>query len=549
MSPKRPGMLLLAIWFGLTTGLAEVALLGVKKFYLERAIRFGPAITWMAPLADLLAFLLIGVLIVAVQRVGRRFTPLASPAFAVSVFAFFSALSLLLMYYPLHLYAKLLLAAGIGVQVGRISGRWPAAFERLLRTTVLWLAPVVVVLSVAVAWRSSAALGRYTDAPAPTGQRPNVLLIVLDTVRAKNMSVYGYNRATTPNLEHWAKSGVVFDRATATSPWTLPSHGSMFTGRWSSEMSATLEIPLDDTHPTVAGALQGSGYATAGFVANTNYCGYEFGLSRGFAHYEDYNPSPGELLISSTLVRSVVNNGAVRRVSGYYDYIPRKSAETITNDFLDWLPEASGRPFFAFLNYFDAHEAYLPPSTFAHAFGPEAPRRNHMLKQETRRNLRFDWPERPASEIKAELDMYDASIAYLDSELSRLFGELRSRGLLESTLIIVTSDHGEQFGEHGLFLHGNSLYEPLLRVPLIVRYPPGIPGGRRVATRTSLRDIPATILDVTGIEVAPQFPGSSLARYWAATPPSGGSDAVLAEVEQADFGKDWYPLRGETWRR
>ena len=126
MFPTRPGILLLAIWFGLTTGLAEVALLGVKKFYLGRAIRFGPAITWMAPLADLLAFLLIGVSIVVVQRVGRRFTPQAWPAFAVSVFAFFSVLSLLLMYYPLHLYAKLLLAAGIGVQVGRISGRWPA---------------------------------------------------------------------------------------------------------------------------------------------------------------------------------------------------------------------------------------------------------------------------------------------------------------------------------------------------------------------------------------------------------------------------------------
>ena len=124
--------------------------------------------------------------------------------------------------------------------------------------------------------------------PFPPADSPNVLLIVLDTVRADHLSLYGYRRATSPTLARLAKRGIRFDEARATAPWTLPSHASMFTGRWPHELEVRWLAPLRWNFPTLAEYLGSQGYATAGFVANTLYCSYDTGLDRGFTHYEDY---------------------------------------------------------------------------------------------------------------------------------------------------------------------------------------------------------------------------------------------------------------------
>ena len=145
--------------------------------------------------------------------------------------------------------------------------------------------------------------GPSTDAPAAFRETApsaaNVILIVLDTVRAESLSLYGYHRDTTPNLTRLAARGVRFDRAFATAPWTAPSHASMFTGRWCHELSVGWNRPLDGTSPTLAEFLGARGYATAGFVANTTYCSYETGLDRGFAHYEDYDVTLHAVLLCS----------------------------------------------------------------------------------------------------------------------------------------------------------------------------------------------------------------------------------------------------------
>ena len=130
---------------------------------------------------------------------------------------------------------------------------------------------------------------RETGRPLPSATSPNVLLIVLDTVRADHMSLYGYGRATTPVLERLAKQGIRFDQARATAPWTLASHASIFTGRWPHELAVKWLTPLGGNSPTLAEYLGSHGYATAGFVANTFYCSYDTGLDRGFTHYEDYD--------------------------------------------------------------------------------------------------------------------------------------------------------------------------------------------------------------------------------------------------------------------
>ena len=180
--------------------------------------------------------------------------------------------------------------AGLAVQI-RPAGRPPAVSRSSASCAVR--APLLVGAVLAImlltfggrAWseyRASAALP-----PAPADAR-NVLLIVWDTVRAGNLSLHGYGRRTSPNLERLAGRGVRFDQAFATAPWTLPSHSSLFTGRWPHELTADWRSPLDETYPTLAEYLAAHGYDTAGFVANLDYCSRETGLSRGFAHYEDY---------------------------------------------------------------------------------------------------------------------------------------------------------------------------------------------------------------------------------------------------------------------
>jgi arylsulfatase A-like enzyme len=324
---------------------------------------------------------------------------------------------------------------------------------------------------------------------------------VLDTVRAQSLSLHGYERPTTPQLERLAKTGVCFDRAISTSPWTLPSHASMFTGRWPYELSADWQTPLDNTYPTLAEVLSKNGYLTAGFAANTFYCSYEYGLSRGFAHYEDYRVSPGQAILYSTLGRTLVKDLNLEENFATHENFGRKSAAQLNSDFLDWLSsKRDDRPFFTFLNYNDAHPPWYPPEEFA----PTRPR--GYFTPEIANAL----DHRQLGRLE---NAYDGTIGYLDHHIGRLFDELAARDRLENTLVMIVSDHGEQFGEHGLTSHGNSLYLELIHVPLLVIFPGRIPGGHTVSQPVTLRDLAATVIDLIGLEKAMRFPGRSLAHH------------------------------------
>ena len=257
-------------------------------------------------------------------------------------------------------------------------------------------------------------------------------------------------------------------RARATAPWTLASHASLFTGRWPHELAVKWCTPLGGHFPTLAEYLGSHGYATAGFVANTFYCSYDTGLDRGFTHYEDFDLERLGPFRTAQLVDLTLKTIAalVQRLSENFDAGPfrplqehmldqllvadKKHAGLINREFLDWLsrrPEP-GRPFFAFLNYFDAHSPYLLPKGAEYRFG---------LKPRT--DADFQFLERWTDIDKATLpehyrsfivDCYDNCLAYLDERLGELFDELQSRGVLDHTLVIVTADHGEGLGEHGL---------------------------------------------------------------------------------------------------
>jgi arylsulfatase A-like enzyme len=313
----------------------------------------------------------------------------------------------------------------------------------------------------------------------------------------------------------------------------------MFTGRAPFELSVDWGIPFDGTYPTLAEYLRSRGYMTAGFVANVSYGSRIYGLTRGFIHYEDFPVALGELLASSKVLLDVINNRWVRRLIPYRDFLGRKSAATINQEFLTWLDRRPSRPFFAFVNYFDAHEPVLPPVNFARRFPSAAPRRWDLLDHQLHQALRVNESRLSPADVETEISAYDAVISSLDQRIGQLLDELDRRGLLDSTVVFITSDHGELHGEHGMFGHGNSLYRLVTQVPLLVLRP-----DRRTGTVddfVSLRDLATTALDLAGISNDGTFGGCSLSRVVPARFHGGNSPARCRPVtaELRNEGKRW----------
>jgi arylsulfatase A-like enzyme len=537
---ERPGpasLVLWAAWFGLLGGTLELAAFLLKCHVLDpRNYNVSRHYPWMFPLAGVLLAVLPALVLAAAARLRPGRIPARLALAAVSFLPFLG----LLFRGPIYTLACLALAAGFAYQTARYLAARVDRFDRLVRTSLPGLLGLLALTAALCSARGAWPAHREPAARSTSGPGArNVLLIVLDTVRAQSLGLYGYHRPTTPNLRRIAARGVRFDQAYSTAPWTAPSHASMFTGRWHHELSIGWKRPLDGSRPTLAEFLSSHGYDTAGFVANTSYCSYETGLSRGFAHYEDYDVTPRAVLLCSALVQRTANFFHTHpRLSSRLGSISlmssdRKSAARINADFLRWLSRRGDRPFFAFLNYFDAHHPYFSPESDA----DDEPARFRGSHEEYR--LISNWWEMDKRslgerEIGLARDSYDRCITYLDRQIGRLFDDLERRGVLDQTLVVITADHGEHLGEQRLFGHGCSLYRPELHVPLLVVGPGLVPEGRVVRDPVSLRDLAATITDQLGLRDEAPFPGTSLAQNW-------GSDRgsllaqeprpVLSEVE------------------
>ena len=532
-----------AVVAGVLAAFGEMALQWARQLRGVAVIDQSPHVAWMAPLGSVSAFLAVALLMIGLGRFLPRVRSAASVAF---VMAFLAGASVLTIIPLLHVAAACLLAAGIAWQISRWAGRDSRNAVRLLRAGAAWLVPAAIAIGVVGgAWQRVTELRALARLPGAAAGAPNVLLLILDTVRDENLSLYGYERETTPALSALARESVVFDRAWAPSPWTLPSHASIFTGHWPHEISADWLDRLDDAKPVLAEALAGNGYATAGFVANLIYTHRGWGLARGFSRYEDFPVSVGQVINSFSAGRIVSNLAPLREALGFHDVLNRKLAGDLNRSLIRWIDRVDGgRPFFAFVNYFDAHEPLLPPAPWDRRFGPpgiEGPFR--YSAQKVHPVDRYAWsPDR----IEAERNAYDGAIAYLDHSIGELLEELRRRGLLDNTLVIIVSDHGEQFGEHRLLAHGNSVYSQVVRVPLLMRLPGVVPAGVRAEGSASLVEIPATVMEVVTGHVSP-FPGASLSRFWAAAGRSPAADTALAEVTGGFEEAEWEPIaRGDV---
>jgi arylsulfatase A-like enzyme len=539
------GLLLTGVWAALAVGWLDVAMVGVRKFVLGDFVHRSAHVVWMAPAAYLLMFVPPAAVLALLSRRWPRLVTLRTGTF---ILLFPASLGILvqLLYQRIHAAALLALALGIAFQAARLAGAHAPSFSRMVRRTTPVLALAVVAAGAGVGiWRTLAERASLASLPSARTGATNVLFIILDTVRSANLGLYGYQRPTTPRLERFATRGVVFDQAISPSSWTLPSHASMFTGREPRALSAGWLTPLDGAVPTIAEVLRGRGYATAGFVANLQYGTYETGLDRGFIRYSDYPISLGQIFMHSGLGVFLAARRALRTLVGTDEVLGRRNADRINADFFGWLDGVEGRPFFAFLNYYDAHDPYLPPDEFFRKLtGRERPGRLSPLRRLTVRERREG--VRPA-DLRLEIDSYDAAIAYLDDRIGRLLDDLERRGILDNTVVVIASDHGEEFGEHGVYYHGHSLYLPSLHVPLIVAYPGG-PAGLRVSEPVSLTDIAPTIAQLAGIEETTGLGGRSLAPQWARPEQhasvAGGrtSSPVRSELEKGVRLPDWYPV-------
>lgn len=547
--PPALMILLVALWIGLTAGFLDLGFMIVKNRVMNGGgfHHLDVGFPWIIPAGVASLVLLPGVLLALLVRVRSSGVSLG---LAVGLLAFVAAIDLCALL-PMEYWASLLLSTGFAVQSASLARRYPAGFLRCVRLTSPVLAGAAVILALATSGRNAWTEYRAAAAlPPPPPAARNVLLVVWDTVRARNLSLYGHNRKTTPNLERLASRGVQFRHAFATAPWTLPSHSSLFTGRWPHELSAGWKTELDETHPTVAESLRSRGYDTAGFVANLDYCGRETGLARGFTHYEDYPLNPWEVFsryiglgrridqISIAMAADLLTRG---RLGWARPIVPlskehAKGAAAINRSFLGWLDwqKNRGRPFFAFLNFNDAHTPYKIPDDDAKGFGvrPSSWRDQTVLQQW---NI-LDKTTLPFHDIQMANDLYDDSIAYLDRQLGILLDELERRGVLKDTVVIVASDHGEHLSDHLLFFHGCSLYRQLVEVPLVIAGTNSVPAGKAIDAPVSLRELPATIVALLGFDQAAAFPGKSLTRFWnPGTDPPPAPEPILMETEKPDL--------------
>jgi arylsulfatase A-like enzyme len=376
---------------------------------------------------------------------------------------------------------------------------------------------------------------------------PNVLFVVLDTVRKDHLTPYGYDRETTPTLEHFAEEATVFENAVAPAPWTLPVHASLFTGLYPSEHGACQETPYLEDATTLAETLGDAGYRSACFSSNAWITPYTR-LTAGFDEQDNFfQVMPGDFL-SGPLARAwqgMNDNPYLRSVADrlvevgnrFHEYFaggegsdsktPRVIDQTI--EFIERADEA-GEPFFSFINLMDAHLPYHPPEETAERFAPGVDSASVCQNSKEFNCGARDIDEAEWTDIK---NLYDAEIRHLDDQLGRLFTWLREAELWEETVVVVCADHGELHGEHDLYGHEFGLYDPIVNVPLMIKHP-DLDADREART-VELLDCYHTLRDHTGTTGAGFDPARSVLRadyrdFATADGDSGRDDRASADT-------------------
>ncbi|HEC99748.1 MAG TPA: hypothetical protein ENN18_05140 [Proteobacteria bacterium] len=335
-------------------------------------------------------------------------------------------------------------------------------------------------------------------------KQPNIIVLILDALRADHVSCYGYHRNTTPNIDRLSEQGTVFLETIATAPWTVPSVASIFTGLYPSEHGATQEYPrLDDHVPTLAQILSENGYETIGFSTNP-WFNKETNLSKGFKEFKLYSEGKSR------------KRRLLRKISPFVNFVFKKRGLTepgcshdVVDEVIDSLEEIRTKketPFFLYAHFMDPHLPYQPYKKYIKAILQGSNRKrlkqimNYPLLKDGIVHVRYNLG---LESLKDEaLDIfrmaYDAAIRELDDAIGNLTEYLRKSGILDDSVLIIASDHGENIGDHGLMDHQLCLYDTLLKVPLII-VGNGFPKNHKHKKQVQLHQLFYTILEATGI--------------------------------------------------
>jgi len=356
----------------------------------------------------------------------------------------------------------------------------------------------------------------------------NILLISIDSLRADHLGCYGYERDTSPVLDELAASGALFENTVSTTSWTLPAHISLLTSMDISVHGVSHDgLSLHPSIGTVTQRLKAEGYETACFCSSP-YMSPAFGFDRGFDIYRNIDLEDEK--ISDTILpppkeRDVVHADITSpRITGYA---------------IDWIREHSSRPFFLFLHLWDVHYDYIPPSPYNRLFDPdyegEINGRNYLHNEKVS-------PGMDPRDLEHIIALYDGEIAYVDYHIGLIVNELKTLGVFEDTLIVVTADHGDEFFEHGGKGHRNTLFDEVTMVPLILHLPRKISLSRKIPNQVSIIDIAPTILDLSGITIPDQMQGSSLTSLMRGSEEPDNRAALL------ELGEVLKALRSNSWK-
>ncbi|MCC6764275.1 MAG: sulfatase [Deltaproteobacteria bacterium] len=352
-------------------------------------------------------------------------------------------------------------------------------------------------------------------APGPAAL-PDIVLVVIDTLRADHLGSYGHGRAQTPRLDDFAARGTRFSMARATSSWTLPSTASILSGRYPAEHGAErMTLMIGEKQLMMAEMLAAGGYDTAGFSANAAVVTPESGFAQGFGRF-DVLERRGEQSGPDPVWPSSAQKPAQ----------PDATADVVTDAALAWVSSraAASHPYFLYVHYFDPHASYSPPRAYAEKFGVRSddPLRGPgqalvMLKKTL--------TDQELATLRA---LYDAEIAFMDHEVGRLLDGL-GFGRRRDVVVVITADHGEEFGDHGRMQHTKTLYEEVLRVPLLIGGG-DFSSGQVVAAPVSLVRIFPTIAELARVAPPSGLPGRSLLPVLRGAAPAPEPETVFADL-------------------
>lgn len=387
----------------------------------------------------------------------------------------------------------------------------------------------------------SAPASRPPIRPEP-GVTPNVILVSIDSLRPDHLGCYGYERETSPHIDALAKEGALFESAIASSPWTLPSHMAIFTslpdlvhGVDQNGLRLAVETPL------LAHVLREAGYATAGFYSGP-YLHPAFGFDRGFDEYTNCTSYPKA---ASAPISDVLTPSRETQIASMEDVTGPRIHEEVSR----WIEKRElEKPFFLFIHYWDVHFDYTPPPPYDALFDPDYSGEADFGELEFNKGIHRGMDPRDLQHLIA---LYDGEIRWTDEWIGRLEGLLRKEGLLDRTLLVITSDHGEEFFEHGEKGHQKSLFDEVLRVPLILRLPGKVPPGIRSATQVRTLDIFPTILELAGVDLPPGPLGRSLVPLLAGGAGKARGDILppaFSELTMGPEGRNFRSLRTRSWK-